>query len=562
MKRAMLMTLFTLQVGASVLLVTAPALAQAPQTLSYQGVLKNDDGTPVPDGNYDLTFHIYDTASGGTALWTEAQAIPVVNATFNAILGSIETLDLPFNAPYWPGIQVGGNPELTPRIQLTAAPYALNVASGKVVKSVNSLTDDVTLAAGANVSILPSGNTLTISATGTGADADWVVDGSDMHSAVPGNVGIGTATPVAELHVGSNGNTELRIDCDDIESRLSFYGSLNGASRDAYVEWNNDNGALNLSANGSTHDISVTQSNGNVGVGTDQPLSRTHVQNFDVQVPPAALHSDDLVVESQDAIVGLYSTPSGDAGSGLSFGEILTGTLVDKWSILRESTGGDGGLRLSYGVNADPLLNSTVLYLDDTGEVGIGTRSPDAELEVAGQVKITGGSPGAGKVLTSDNDGLASWEAVTTEYAVSPTKMFDQDFPDNVTFYYDHGVVEVQPSSGGSHSSYVTLPVDIPAKISGVRQKLQAIRVYYSVNDASDYISATEVYCVRPDGTNEALISSPGDHNSTTWSDYTITTAGQDIDGSLVVRFYLHWTDGGSMHRINIGTVLLYTTTD
>jgi hypothetical protein len=43
------------------------------------------------------------------------------------------------------------------------------------------------------------------------------------------------------------------------------------------------------------------------------------------------------------------------------------------------------------------------------GNVGIGTINPGALLEVAGQVKITGGTPGTGKVLTSDNAGLASW---------------------------------------------------------------------------------------------------------------------------------------------------------
>ncbi|MCH7680812.1 hypothetical protein IID10_15855 [candidate division KSB1 bacterium] len=47
------------------------------------------------------------------------------------------------------------------------------------------------------------------------------------------------------------------------------------------------------------------------------------------------------------------------------------------------------------------------------GNVGIGTDTPSTNLEVAGQVKITGGSPGAGKVLTSDATGLATWETGT-----------------------------------------------------------------------------------------------------------------------------------------------------
>lgn len=44
------------------------------------------------------------------------------------------------------------------------------------------------------------------------------------------------------------------------------------------------------------------------------------------------------------------------------------------------------------------------------GNVGIGTNAPAAKLEVNGQVKITGGSPGAGKTLVSDSTGLASWQ--------------------------------------------------------------------------------------------------------------------------------------------------------
>jgi hypothetical protein len=51
--------------------------------------------------------------------------------------------------------------------------------------------------------------------------------------------------------------------------------------------------------------------------------------------------------------------------------------------------------------------------LFNLGNVGIGTTKPSVQLEIAGQIKITGGSPGAGKVLTSDGEGLASWQVVS-----------------------------------------------------------------------------------------------------------------------------------------------------
>jgi hypothetical protein len=41
---------------------------------------------------------------------------------------------------------------------------------------------------------------------------------------------------------------------------------------------------------------------------------------------------------------------------------------------------------------------------------------PHAKLEVAGNVKIADGTQGAGKVLTSDANGLATWQASTATW--------------------------------------------------------------------------------------------------------------------------------------------------
>ncbi|PRY27023.1 hypothetical protein CLV58_13525 [Spirosoma oryzae] len=68
---------------------------------------------------------------------------------------------------------------------------------------------------------------------------------------------------------------------------------------------------------------------------------------------------------------------------------------------------------------ASSTSSTELMRIKGNGNVGIGTNAPDAKLEVAGQVKITGGSPGAGKILSSDANGLASWAtpaAVTNIY--------------------------------------------------------------------------------------------------------------------------------------------------
>lgn len=216
------------------------SLGQIPQTISYQGVLTDANGKAVPDGNYSLTFKLYNVDSGGVELWTETYpAVAVVKGIFNVILGSVNPLTLPFNQQYWLGIAVDGAPELTPRIQLTSSAYSLNtqsvadgavtnskiadnaitsnkIASGQVVKGINSLKDDVTLAAGTNITITPSGNTLTISATGSAGDA-WNLTGNAGTNPVTNFLGTTDNQPL-EFRV--SGLRTLRLEPNAISPNL------------------------------------------------------------------------------------------------------------------------------------------------------------------------------------------------------------------------------------------------------------------------------------------------------------------------------------------------------
>lgn len=99
--------------------------------MSYQGVLTDAMGNLVPDGSYDLTFRIYDDPVAGDVLWTESHVdVPVTKGGFSLVLGSITRINVPFRPipTSYLGVQVGADPELLPRIELSAAPAAMSVA--------------------------------------------------------------------------------------------------------------------------------------------------------------------------------------------------------------------------------------------------------------------------------------------------------------------------------------------------------------------------------------------------------------------------------------------------
>lgn len=119
-----------------------------------------------------------------------------------------------------------------------------------------------------------------------------------------------------------------------------------------------------------------------------------------------------------------------------------------------------GDTDIDFGTGAGNLTGkvhlvtsaSPKLTVIPSGNVGIGVTDPDARLEVNGQLKITGGSPGVDKVLVSDADGLASWAAMpppSTTYAVG-------DFAQGGVVFW------VNPS--GEHGKVVSIydVVDIP----------------------------------------------------------------------------------------------------
>ncbi len=121
---------------------------------------------------------------------------------------------------------------------------------------------------------------------------------------------------------------------------------------------------------------------GNLGIGTASPSNKLSVAGSNYISLGEGTNDPIMGIKFIDNTVEHYRLwYDGSTGSGI-----------------------DNTVKLTY----EPT--GAVIWATKGGNLGIGTTNPGAKLEVAGQVKITGGNPGAGKVLTSDASGLASWQ--------------------------------------------------------------------------------------------------------------------------------------------------------
>jgi len=288
-----------------VILVLAASLcwAYVTQRINYQGMLTDDTGNPL-NGEFDLTFRIYDQLTLGTMKWTETQYnVLVTDGLFNVNLGDSTAIDLPFNEDYWVEIEIEGSGVLSPRLKLTSVPYAYRAQwSDTSTYSFQALKAD----------------TAAYAQSGMISDSDWVISGNNMYSAVPGSVGIGTTSPNAALEiVGTGIATHLKLTNPDTPGPAIY---LNAANKD-WVIWGTNPGAdagdksLVFRDYTAAENRMVIDSLGNVGIGTVSPSQMLDVadtvQMSGFKMPSGA--SDGYVLTSDVSGKGTWQPASGGA---------------------------------------------------------------------------------------------------------------------------------------------------------------------------------------------------------------------------------------------------------
>jgi hypothetical protein len=104
-----------------------------PPFLNYQGALRNQDGIPLPDAQYTMTFRIYDEGNSvtkpiGTEIWSEEIfGVTVRGGRFGVLLGNTAPIptDLFLRSDRFLGVQVVGHDEMQPRQRFSSVPYAI-----------------------------------------------------------------------------------------------------------------------------------------------------------------------------------------------------------------------------------------------------------------------------------------------------------------------------------------------------------------------------------------------------------------------------------------------------
>jgi len=367
-------------------LTTQISFGEIPRTIGYQGILTQTDGAIVPDGDYTLTFSIYDVETGGVDLWSEDQVVMVNQGVFNVILGSITPLspDLTaFDKPYWLGIQVNGGTELSPRIAMTASPYSLNT--------------------------MPT----------NGGDSPWTVSGDDIYY-IKGNVGIGTANPAGigtarALHLV--GIDSLGLFIEKTNATTGKWGFALGS--DGSLLLRDDANAANvfkIQKGAPDSAMVIEATTGNVGIGTTGPLSTLDV-NGSVRMNNFTSKNNfpsDLAPE--ELPIAWYTAQVSNAdGYPFPHGHILGNTNHSNdysytFQLFQGHTGDLYYRRAESATSWHPwrkiLINSgsggeSVIY-DDGSNVGIGTTSP------LGKLQVDGGSSVVTSVIKTTNTGAHS----------------------------------------------------------------------------------------------------------------------------------------------------------
>jgi hypothetical protein len=397
-----------------VLACTVTAAYTVPGKVPIQGRLTNVSTGVALTGPYNFTFRVYNASTDGTKLWEENQSLTVdYGGLWSTYLGNNTSLDLNFSEDTYIEIEINHDGDPLPRVQLTTVPYSKRTdiaANLSCVDCIGGAEINESTLVGVNASSFngqASGYFLNISTpfggdvsgtygslevnaskidtgtlnrsfiedayllnTGDNASGNYSFDSGALYvDSTNHRIGIGTSTPTVKLDVQGGVNAALNLttplvclngDCRTTwptGSGISSAGGWANTSSETYSSLN-----VNLS-----NKFFYNASSGYVGIGTTDPT---------VPLSLFSAINAPLSIDNSGGVPGIQLYNNG----------------TRKWVIASRGTDSDN-LFFSpspISTTGPNLASAAKVTIQQSGNVGIGTTSPSAKLDVAGDFEVDG----------------------------------------------------------------------------------------------------------------------------------------------------------------------------
>jgi hypothetical protein len=378
-------------------LITGSILAQIPEKMSYQAVIRNSSDQLVSNTQVGMQISILQGSANGTSVYAETQ-YPTTNA--NGLI-SVEI----GGGTGWAAIDwssdiffiktetdpAGGtNYTIVGTSQLLSVPYALHaktVEKDEVDDADADPTNELQ-------SLSINGDQITLSEGGGVISVDtsyWQLNGDNLYYN-RGNIGIGTGSPSAGLHLyknidnslilkiqnanaGSNASERLYFGTSSNDAGMTMFG--NGSSNAGKLRFFNNRPAASMDfVIGGNIRLSMLN-NGYIGVGVTNPSEKLEV-NGSIKVAQSIKYSDGTSQASTKmmpiAVGTISSTGSILGGSGnISCTHPLTGRYDVHVSGVTTFGYTTHGFQITpssaqYAASADPSGNTIIVILrNDAG---------------------------------------------------------------------------------------------------------------------------------------------------------------------------------------------------